>query len=88
VRAIQIYRHASLAKDTGKRVERARAWLSAQKPENTEERAYQLFGLYWARAGKSELAGRAAGLAASQQPDGGRKSSTGGRATLIPLARH
>src|SRR5579883_245141 len=71
VRAIQLYHHASLAADTQKRVDRARAWLSARVPRDTEERTYQLFGLYWAGAPKAELAKHAAALAATQQPDGG-----------------
>jgi ankyrin repeat protein len=77
LRAIQLYHHASLANDTQNRVDRSRAWLASQQPRNTEERSYQLFGLYWAGAAKSDLANRAAQLAATQQADGGWKSVNG-----------
>ncbi|MBZ5609972.1 MAG: ankyrin repeat domain-containing protein [Acidobacteriia bacterium] len=77
MRAIQLYHHASLAADTLKRVERARAWLSSQQPRDTEERTYQLLGLHWAGAAQSDLAKRAAELAATQQSDGGWKSIVG-----------
>ena len=77
LRALQLFHHASLAADTEKRVALARAWLAAQQPHDTEERTYQLFGLYWAGAAKSELVKRATDLAATQQSDGGWKSVNG-----------
>ncbi|HTS50104.1 MAG TPA: ankyrin repeat domain-containing protein [Bryobacteraceae bacterium] len=77
VRAIQLFHHASVAADTEKRIARSRAWLASQQPRDTEERTFQLFGLYWSGAPKSELAKRAADLAATQQRDGGWKSVNG-----------
>src|SRR5579872_696215 len=77
VRAIQLYHHASLAADTETRIGRARAWLVAQQPHDTEERTFQLFGLSWAGASKQDLGKRAADLAATQQSDGGWKSVNG-----------
>ncbi|HYL36376.1 MAG TPA: ankyrin repeat domain-containing protein [Bryobacteraceae bacterium] len=74
IRAIQLYHHASLAADTEKRVERARAWLASQQPRDTEERTYQLLGLFWAGASRDELSKRAAELARTQRPDGGWQS--------------
>ena len=77
LRAIQLYHHSSLAADTQKRIERARAWLAAQSPRNTEERTYQLIGLHWAGSPQNELAKRAAELAGTQRPDGGWQSVNG-----------
>ena len=77
VRAIQLYHHTSLAADTQKRLYRARSWLSAQQPRDTEERTYQLLGLLWSGASKTDLANRAVDLVATQQPDGGWKSVNG-----------
>jgi ankyrin repeat protein len=77
VRAIQIYHHSSLAADTKSRIDRARAWLAAQQPHDTEERTFQLFGLSWAGASRQDLAKRAADLAGTQQSDGGWKSVNG-----------
>jgi ankyrin repeat protein len=74
VRAIQLYSHPNLAVDTKARVERARSWLAANQPRNTEERTYQLLGLSWTGADRA-LLGRLAGqLRATQQSDGGWNS--------------
>ena len=77
LRAIQLYGHASLAADSRQRIERARQWLASQKPRDTEERTYQLFGLQWAGASKAELAKFGKELAAAQRSDGGWNSVTG-----------
>jgi N-acyl-D-amino-acid deacylase len=77
MRAIQIYGHRSLAADTRQRIERASAWLRSQRPRDTEERVYQLLGLFWAGAPQSERAKLGAELAAKQQSDGGWNSLHG-----------
>jgi len=71
LRAIQLYSHPSLATETKSRIERARGWLAAVKARDTEERAYQLFGLHWAGAERGLLDKLARELAAAQQSDGG-----------------
>jgi hypothetical protein len=53
------------------RVERAREWLAAAKPQTTEDRAMQLLGLSWADARAEVLRKVAQGLLAEQRPDGG-----------------
>jgi ankyrin repeat protein len=74
LRAIQIYGHQKLAVDTRQRVDRARAWLGSQRPRDTEERTYQLLGLYWAGASAGELSKLGRDLAATQRADGGWNS--------------
>jgi ankyrin repeat protein len=71
LRAIQIYSHASLAADTKGRVQRAAGWLAAIAPRDTEERTFQLYGLWWAQADGALLDRLARELAARQQADGG-----------------
>ncbi len=76
-RAIQLYHHRSLEADTRVRLEHARAWLTAQKPTDTEERTFQLLGLYWSGASKTELSKLAEDLARTQRDDGGWNTVTG-----------
>jgi ankyrin repeat protein len=71
LRAIQIYSHPSLAADTKIRLEHAARWLAAVSPRDTEERTYQLYGLFWAGADRALRARLARELTARQQPDGG-----------------
>ena len=77
LRALQLYGHPSLAADTKARVEKARGWLDSHQPRNTEERAYQLFGLMWAGGDNQRRAALAKELIATQQADGGWKSIDG-----------
>jgi ankyrin repeat protein len=71
LRTIQIYSHPSLAADTKARLQHAASWLAAVSPRDTEERTYQLYGLFWADADHALRARLAHELAARQQPDGG-----------------
>jgi hypothetical protein len=41
LRAIQIYRHPSLAADTKARIQHGTRWLAAASPRDTEERTFQ-----------------------------------------------
>ena len=77
LRALQLYAHPSQQQDVTARVARARAWLSSHQPQQTEDRTYQLLGLTWAGAPRTELAGKAAALLATQQADGGWTSLDG-----------
>ena len=77
LRSIQLYGHASLKGDTAARVARARAWLQSHAAPETEDRTYQLLGLWWADAGRDVLAPLARALAKTQQADGGWNSLAG-----------
>jgi ankyrin repeat protein len=52
-------------------VERASAWLAQAQPGTTEDRAFQLLGLGWAKSGKAAIQKAARSLVAEQRPDGG-----------------
>ncbi len=78
LRAIQAYAHPNLAADTKARMEKARAWLAAQSPRDTQERVDQITGL--AAAGpdlKNDVKKLANALKARQRPDGGWNSRDG-----------
>jgi ankyrin repeat protein len=77
-RAIDLYAHPSLRADTDERIERARAWLASHSPHDTEERAFQLLGLWWTGADRAALREHARELLLQQQADGGW-NSLGGR---------
>jgi ankyrin repeat protein len=78
LRAIQLYSHPSQAADVAGRVARARAWLLANSPRDTEERTWQLLGLSWAGGRDQAFIAKAArALAAMQLPDGGWNSIEG-----------
>lgn len=72
--AIYSMRHYSPAAeraDTDKSIARAAAWLARSKPTNTQDRAFQLMGLVWAKASSSSIAAAARALSESQREDGG-----------------
>lgn len=50
---------------------RAAAWLEQAQPTNTQDRAFQLLGLAWAKANATAIGRSAKSLAASQRADGG-----------------
>ncbi len=53
-----------------KRIEAARAWLLKQKPKDTEDRVFRLFGLKEAGADPTAIAAAAWDLLRTQRPDG------------------
>lgn len=53
------------------RLSKARDWLLKMQPRFTEERVYQLFGLYWTGADPALRKSAARQLLAEQRPDGG-----------------
>jgi ankyrin repeat protein len=77
LRAIQLYSHQSQKADVQERTARALAWLLSHEPRCTEERVGQLRGAYWAGADSAAIQKIAAGLKASQGPDGGWNSIAG-----------
>ena len=70
-RAIQLYLPPQVRHETEERVARARTWLLAAQPHETEDSTYRLFGLYWTGASSAETGRAAADLLVLQRPDGG-----------------
>jgi len=54
-----------------KQVERGRQWLWTVKPQNNENRVYQLLGLAWSGESALKLQPLAKALVSEQRPDGG-----------------
>jgi ankyrin repeat protein len=71
LRAVQVYRHPSQRAQAEAAVARARKFLEARTPRDTEERSYQLLGLRWAGADRPTLRKMAVALQATQRADGG-----------------
>src|SRR6185436_16878399 len=71
MRALQVFAPPSQRAEYAKAVDRARAWLTTAKANDTEERAFRLLGLHWASASKEILKSAARDLLASQRADGG-----------------
>ena len=68
---LKAYTPASGKADSAARIARAAAWLTAARPESTQDRAFHLLGLAWAGASPKVIEDAARGLAALQRPDGG-----------------
>ena len=77
LRAVQLYSFPSQKADALAHLERGRNWLASHQPPDTEARTYQLLGLWWAGADRSDLKALAKALLATQQPDGGWASLDG-----------
>jgi ankyrin repeat protein len=77
LRAVQVYHHASQKAAAEAAVARARAFLDARAPRDTEERSYQLLGLRWAGAPRAQLQKLAQALKGTQRADGGWSSREG-----------
>jgi hypothetical protein len=69
--SLKTYAPPSEKADTDKIIARAAAWLEAEKPVKTQDRAFQLMGLAWANAKPAAIASAAKSLIASQRADGG-----------------
>ena len=74
LRAVQAYHHPSQKAQADAAIARARKFLEARTPRDTEERSYQLLGLRWAGADRATLRKMATGLQATQRADGGWSS--------------
>jgi ankyrin repeat protein len=77
LRAVQVYHHARQQAAAEAAIGRARKFLEARSPRDTEERAYQLLGLKWAGADRATLQRLARDLKAQQNEDGGWSSLAG-----------
>jgi ankyrin repeat protein len=72
LRALLEYLPPGRAGEMTARVERARRFLAATRPRETEEAAYRILGMWWAGApDDDELREALAELRAAQRPDGG-----------------
>lgn len=77
LRAVQLYHHKSLSANAKEHLARAQKWLETHQPRDTEERTYQLLGLYWAGADAAAIQRAADALKGTQQSDGGWNSLDG-----------
>jgi ankyrin repeat protein len=71
LRAMQLYMPAQLRQEAEERRARAKTWLLAAHPRDTEDFTFRLYGLYWAGATLEESSRAAQDLLALQRPDGG-----------------
>ena len=71
IRAVKSFGPAGRAVENQDRVHRAVAWLEAATPLTAEDRNMQLLGSHWAGADPGAIQKAAAGITATQRPDGG-----------------
>jgi ankyrin repeat protein len=71
LRVIQVYGPKSRRAEYDKSVLLAAAWLAKAEPKTSEDRVFQLLGLWWAQADKALVSRAAQGLIAEQRSDGG-----------------
>jgi N-acyl-D-amino-acid deacylase len=71
IRAIRLYLPEELRADGKAGIRRARQWLTATRPESTEDASFRLLGLVWAGAPRGEIDPARRDLLAFQQAAGG-----------------
>ncbi len=71
INTLRTYGPAAQQADTEKRLARAAAWLESAKPVTTQERAFHLLGLSWAKGSGTAIEQAAQRLAQTQRSDGG-----------------
>ncbi len=71
LRAVQIFGPKSKQVEYEKSVQLAARWLELAQPQTTEDRAFRIFGMYWAGGRREAIKKAAADLLTSQRPDGG-----------------
>ena len=71
LRGLQLYAGKAQAKKAAECVGRARKWLLAAQPVETEDRVWHLFGLKWSGTEPKAIATSVKLLLAEQRPDGG-----------------
>ena len=69
--AVALYLPVQLKTEKDTRMRLARAWLLKSQPHTTEDRTFQLFGLYWTGAGEAVRQAVARKLLSEQREDGG-----------------
>lgn len=77
LRALQVFAPPSRRAEYQSAIDRARVWLESAHGDTTEERAFRLFGLTWAKASSAAIAKAADELVALQRPDGGWAQESG-----------
>ena len=87
LRAVDLFHHPSQKAAAAASVARARHYLETQAPTSTEERAYQLIGLGWAGAPRTERLKLAGALKAQQQRDGGWRAIRGRESDVYSTAQ-
>ncbi len=68
---LRVYGPARDKAEIDQRLARAATWLEAAQPSTTQERAFQLLGLMWAKGSTAAIDRAAKGLTATQHSDGG-----------------
>jgi ankyrin repeat protein len=71
VRGLSVYGPPGLRRETDGAIARAREYLRRASPTGTQDEAFKLLGLVWARAPRAEIAAQTARLLALQRDDGG-----------------
>jgi ankyrin repeat protein len=71
LRAIQAYGLKAQRPEYEKAIQLGERWLENAQPESTEDRAFQLLGLFWAGGNKDTIRKAARALLAEQRSDGG-----------------
>ena len=71
VRGLMVYSPSGRQKETASRITRARQFLRAALPADTQEDAFKLLGLVWASGSPREINAQARRLRALQHGDGG-----------------
>jgi N-acyl-D-amino-acid deacylase len=71
VKVLQAFGAASDAGEIGDRIARATAWLRRSTPVTTDDAAFRLFGLHWAKSDRASIADAVARLRQEQNADGG-----------------
>jgi hypothetical protein len=71
IRAIRLYAAPAKTGQVNRLVERTRKWLEASHPDQQQEFAFQLLGLYWCGSSVQDMEKTAAILLSLQNPDGG-----------------
>ena len=71
IRALDAYAPPSLHADMQRRIDRARAFLEATQPNDTQDEAFKLMGLVWSRSAAEDIAAQAKRVRALQRADGG-----------------
>lgn len=71
MRALQVYAPKAQRAEFQKSIDLAAAWIAQAKPQDTQERAFQLLGLKWSNADRAKIQQAAHALAAEQRQDGG-----------------
>ncbi len=69
--ALQLYAPAVQRAEYDRAIALAAAWLSKAQPKKTEDQAFQLLGLHWAKKDKRTIRTAARALIADQRSDGG-----------------